>query len=131
MKAIIDHIGIYVKDLEAAKAFFENYFQATSHQLYHNPRTGFRSYFLTFGDSLTRVELMNRAETEAPATTAAYAAGYHHLSISVGSEEQVDALAKQLSAEGYPITDEPRTTGDGYYECCVTGPEGLRLEITV
>ena len=26
--------------------------------------------------------------------------------------------------------DLPRTTGDGYYESCVAGPEGIRLEIT-
>lgn len=129
MKATIDHIGIYVKDLEAAKTFFEKYFEAKSHPMYHNPRTGFRSYFLTFGDSFTRLELMNRAETEA-ADVADYAVGYHHLSISVGSKQMVDAMAEQLKADGYAITSGPRTTGDGYYECCVTGPEGLSVEIT-
>lgn len=131
MKATIDHIGIYVENLETVKTFFETYFQATGHPMYHNQRTGFRSYFLTFGDSFTRLEIMNRAETEAAEPKADYAAGYHHLSISVGSKEQVDALAKQLQADGYAVVDGPRTTGDGYYECSAIGPEGLRLEITV
>ena len=131
MKVTIDHIGLYVEDLEATKAFFETFFQAKGHQLYHNTRTGFRSYFLTFGDSLTRIEIMNRPETKAAETTAAYPAGYHHLSLSVGSEKQVDALARQLSEAGYPVLDGPRTTGDGYYECCVQGPENLNIEITV
>lgn len=131
MKATIDHIGIYMNDLEAAKTFFETFFQAKSHPPYHNVRTGFRSYFLTFGDSFTRLELMNRPETKTPESTAAYAVGYHHLSVSVGSKEQVDALASQLSAAGYPVLDGPRTTGDGYYECCVQGPENLNIEITV
>ena len=28
-------------------------------------------------------------------------------------------------------TNKPRTTGDGYYESCILGPEGNQIEITV
>ncbi|MDD6461755.1 MAG: VOC family protein [Bifidobacteriaceae bacterium] len=50
----IEHIALYVTDLEAARTFFERYLGATSNARYHNPRTGFSSYFLTFGDDANR-----------------------------------------------------------------------------
>ena len=45
----IEHIALYVNDLEAAKDFFVRYFNAVPNGGYHNPRTDFRSYFLTVG----------------------------------------------------------------------------------
>lgn len=44
----IDHVAMYVKDLENTKTFFEKYFSATSNDGYHNKNTDFRSYFLSF-----------------------------------------------------------------------------------
>lgn len=57
--------------------------------------------------------------------------GISHIAISVGDKEKVDALANEISADGYKIFSLPRTTGDGYYECCVSDPEGNRIEITL
>lgn len=37
-----DHAAMYVRDLAAAKHFFEKYFGAESGALYHNTATGFR-----------------------------------------------------------------------------------------
>lgn len=39
-----------MEDLVAARDFFVRYFGATANDEYHNQRTGFRSYFLTFED---------------------------------------------------------------------------------
>lgn len=55
----IEHIAMYVNDLEGVKAFFAGYFNARSNDGYHNQITGFRSFFLTFDDG-TRLKLMNR-----------------------------------------------------------------------
>lgn len=49
----IEHIALYVNDLENAKQFFIKYFGAEANDGYHNLRTDFRSYFLTFDDGLT------------------------------------------------------------------------------
>ena len=46
----IEHIAMYVNNLEAAKNFFVNYLGASSNDRYHNVKTDFRSYFLTFDD---------------------------------------------------------------------------------
>lgn len=125
----IDHIAMYVNDLEAAKAFFTRYFEAVPNDLYHNPKTGFRSYFLRFGDG-SRLELMNKPGMS-DGEKAQARTGYIHIAFSVGSREAVDALTERLRADGFPVVSGPRTTGDGYYESCVVGPEENQIEITV
>lgn len=55
----IDHIALYVADLEAARGFFERFFGATAGPEYHNPATGLRTYFLSFGGG-ARLEFMTR-----------------------------------------------------------------------
>ena len=42
----IEHVAMYVNDLEGARNFFETYFGAVSNSGYHNQKTDFRSYFL-------------------------------------------------------------------------------------
>ena len=54
----IEHIALYVNDLESARRFFVKHFGATSNDGYHNPQTDFRSYFLFF-DKGARLEIMN------------------------------------------------------------------------
>lgn len=94
----IHHVALYVNDLEAAKHFFVRYFGATSNEGYHNPRTDFRSYMLSFDDG-ARVELMTRpAMQDEP--KAAFRTGYAHISISVGSKEAVDTLTDTLRRNG-------------------------------
>lgn len=46
----IEHAALYVNDLEGARVFFETYFGAVPNDGYHNPKTGLRTYFLTFGN---------------------------------------------------------------------------------
>ena len=126
----IDHVALYCRDLEGMRNFFEKYFQGKSNSLYHNPRTNLRTYILAFPDGRSRLEIMARPEVEGD-NEAPYHTGFIHLSFSVGSKEAVDALTARLSAAGYPTLSGPRTTGDGYYESCVKGFEGILLEITV
>ncbi len=51
----IEHVAMYVRDIEAAREFFVKYLGAVSGELYHNRRTGFRSYFLSFADGVYRL----------------------------------------------------------------------------
>jgi lactoylglutathione lyase len=57
--------------------------------------------------------------------------GFIHISISVGSNANVDALTLRLQNDGYEVMSGPRTTGDGYYESSILGPENMQIEITV
>lgn len=125
----IEHIAMYVNDLEAARNFFVKYFDARANDGYHNKTTDFRSCFLSFEDG-TRLEIMTRPALEDPEKTLART-GFIHIAFSVGSKEAVDCLTARLKSDGYPVLSGPRTTGDGYYESCIVSVEGNQIEITV
>lgn len=125
----IEHIAMYVKDLEKTKDFFIKYFNAKSNEIYHNKNTGFRSYFLTFDDG-ARLEIMNKSDVT-DCSKELNKTGYIHIAFSVGSKEKVDNLTAQMKADGYEVISGPRITGDGYYESCIVGIEGNQIEITV
>ena len=125
----IEHIAMYVKDLEKTKTFFEIYLNARANAGYHNPKTDFRSYFLSFDDG-ARLEIMNKPQMH-DSPKALTQTGYIHIAFSVGSKEKVDELTAKLKEDGYEIISGPRITGDGYYESCVVGIEGNQIEITV
>jgi lactoylglutathione lyase len=124
----IHHVAVWVADLERARAFYVDALGGSSGPGYHNPRTGFRSYFVSFGEG-ARLELMSRADV-APADRAGAATGYAHVALSVGSRAAVDAMVVALEARGTRIESRPRQTGDGYYEAVALDPEGNRIEIT-
>ena len=111
------------------KDFFIRYFNGTSNEMYHNPKTGLKTYILSFEDSDVRVELMTRPEVKEEEENI-HRQGFIHLSFSVGSQEAVDNLTKVLNEDGYQVLSGPRTTGDGYYESCIVGPEKILIELT-
>lgn len=125
----IEHVAMYVNDLEGAKLFFERYLGASANEGYHNKTTDFRSYFLTFDDG-ARLEIMNRPGMDDPEKTL-NRTGLIHIAFSVGNKEKVDELTRLLESDGYEVISGPRTTGDGYYESCVVSIEGNQIEITV
>ena len=59
----IEHVAMYVNDLEKARDFFVKYLNGKSNDLYHNKKTDFRSYFITFEDG-ARLEIMNKPDFE-------------------------------------------------------------------
>ena len=124
----IEHIAMYVNDLEKTKDFFVRYFHATSNDGYHNQKTDFRSYFLTFDDG-ARLEIMTRPQM-VDAEKHLSRTGYVHIAFSLGSKAAVDELTAKLRNDGYAVVSGPRTTGDGYYESCIIGIEGNQIEIT-
>jgi len=53
----IEHLAIWVTDLERTRNFYERYFGAIAGAKYHNPTKKFSSYFLSFKEG-ARLELM-------------------------------------------------------------------------
>jgi lactoylglutathione lyase len=126
---VIEHIALFVNDLEKARDFFVKYLNGTSDEGYYNPKEEFRSHFITFDDG-ARLEIMNKPSMEDSAKIV-NRTGYIHIAFSVGSAEEVDRLTRVFREDGYEVINGPRTTGDGYYESCIIGVEGNQIEITV
>ena len=125
----IEHIALYVNDLEKCRGFFVKYFDGKSNDGYHNKTTDFRSYFISFDDG-SRLEIMTRPNLTDDKKELTRT-GFIHLAFSVGSKEKVDQLTARLKNDGYEVISGPRTTGDGYYESCILGIENNQIEITV
>ena len=106
--------------------FFQSYFQASANQLYHNQKTGFKSYFLSFEDG-ARLEIMTKPDT-VDLEKEANRTGLAHFAMSLG---QSMLWPSRLDADGYKCINGPRTTGDGYYESVVLGFENNTIEVTV
>jgi lactoylglutathione lyase len=126
---IIEHIAMYVTDLEAARDFFVEYMGGYSNGGYHNRTTDFRSYFISF-DKGPRLEIMTKPELK-DQDKLLNRTGYTHIAFSVGNKEKVDELTNLLRKNGYEVVSGPRTTGDGYYESCIVVIEGNQIEITI
>lgn len=111
----IEHVALYVCDLERARDFFIRYFDGKTDDGYHNMHTGFRSYFIRF-DGGARLEIMTKPDMDEQDKTHCRT-GYVHLAFSVGSKGKVDTITERLR--------------DEYYESCITDLEGNQIEITV
>ncbi len=96
----IDHIALYCIDLESMKCFFVEHFGCTSNELYHNPRTGLKTYILSFPDGGARLEIMSRPEVTEPLTEV-FRGGFIHVSIALGNKNAVDAKTEELKNGGY------------------------------
>lgn len=127
----IDHLAIWVSDLERMRSFYEKYFYAEAGIKYVNSAKNFQSYFLTFKDGC-RLELMN-VPGLAPSSQSLDKPSYGivHFAISLGSEEEVNRLTEVFKEDGYHVKGEPRYTGDGYYESVILDPEHNIIELTV
>ena len=79
----IEHVAMYVEDLEKTKEFFIKYFDAAAGEQYYNPKTEFQSYFLSFEDG-ARLEIMQKPRVSNVRKELART-GYIHLAFSVGS----------------------------------------------
>ncbi|GAB3501814.1 VOC family protein [Emticicia fontis] len=126
----IEHLAIWVRDLELMRSFYMKYFDGKSNEKYRNDKKNFESYFISFEDG-ARLELMQMPNiTDANNTGHEQFIGITHFAVSVGSKEKVDELTEILRNDAFEIVGEPRWTGDGYYESVILDPEKNRIEIT-
>ena len=104
----ISNVGLMVKDLEAARVFFEEFFGATVHAQYSEDN-GYRSYIMKF-DENPKIELMSKPEL-IDVDKNRNDAGYIHICIKVDSEEKFEEILNKTKAAGYEILYEPATVG--------------------
>jgi len=125
----IEHVAVWTRDLERLREFYVSVLGGRCGPLYENARTGFRSYFISFGGE-ARLELMSRrADAPEHESLEDRRLGFAHVAFRLGSREAVDAFVIRLEERGVAILGRPRVTGDGYYEAVVADPEGNRIEL--
>ena len=122
------HTALWTRDLDAAAAFWVRYFNASIGDPYHSKnRVNFVSRFVVLPESSSKIELMTGPWVE---DGAAESVGWHHIAVSLGSEEAVTVLAERCRADGC-LKSGPRWTGDGFWEAVITMPDGTPVEITI
>ncbi|NDV66662.1 VOC family protein [Bacteroides sp. 224] len=125
----VEHIAVWVDDIELMKEFYLKYFDVCCNNKYVNPTKNYTSYFLTFNEGGARIELMNRPDIEENDHLRYMLKGLAHICISIGGKDAVNDLTERFRKDGYTIASEPRTSGDGYYESAVLDPEGNYIEL--
>ncbi len=123
----LEHIALYVEDLEKMRDFYMRFFNAKANNKYHNPLTGLQTYFLSF-EGGARLEIMQHPAMS-PRISGEHPLGFAHISFKLGSIEKVDQLTRVLQECGHPLLNGPRMTGDGYYESVISDPEGNLIEL--
>ncbi len=98
------NVGIYVRDLETVKAFFEHYFDAKTEAVLNDEGSNYYSYILAL-DEGAFIELMNKPtlvdDPKDPNRT-----GIAHININVGSKERFASIVDEFKKEGYVIQYE-------------------------
>ena len=123
----IAHMALWTQNLEQQARFWGSCFDGKINEKYcSKTNPGFESYFVKIGEDIA-IELMTKPGLvgQQPDNNRC---GWVHLAISVGGNENVDAVAMQAQKQGILVSG-PRTTGDGYYEAVIKDPDGNLIEI--
>ncbi len=111
MKAILDHVGIAVQDLDAALAFYRDALGLEIEPPEEVPSQRVRAHFIPVGES--SLELLEATAPESPiaAFVQKRGPGLHHITLRV---EDIAAAIAQLKARGARLIDDrPRPGADG------------------
>jgi len=127
-RAKLAHVGLAVRDLEAAVAFYRDVLGAAAHP--REQADGATIVRLSLGE--TDIELLTAADTESPIGKflARRGPGIHHLCFRVAD---LDAALEACRAAGYELIDRtPRRGADGHRIAFVhpRSTAGILVELT-
>lgn len=111
MKAVLDHIGIAVDDLDAALAFYTDALGLEVEATENVPSQGVRAHFVRVGSAA--LELLEATSEESPIRrfVTRRGAGIHHITLRV---DDIAAALARLKARGVRLVDEtPRDGAEG------------------
>ena len=111
MKAVLDHVGIAVRDLAAALSFYRDALGLEIEAPEEVASQHVRAHFVPLGES--RLELLEATAPESPIATYLHkkGPGLHHITLRV---EDITAALAQLRSRGARLIDEqPRPGAEG------------------
>src|SRR5215207_7809669 len=129
MKAVLDHIGIAVKDLRAALAFYRDALGLEIEAPEEVASDRVRAHFVPVGEA--KLELLEATTADSP--IAKYVdkrgPGLHHITLRV---DDIEAALAQLKAHGATLVDaKPRAGADGSLVAFVhpSSADGVLVEL--
>ena len=90
----LHHIAIWTFRLEELKEFYVRFFGGKSNEKYINPKKGFESYFISFGEG-TDLELMSRTDVQ-NTPIEENRVGLTHFAFTFPSQEEVLRFTEQM-----------------------------------
>ncbi len=108
---MMKNVGLFVRDLEGARKFFEDNFDMQVHAVWNEEDKGYYSYIMKFNDpTAAKIEIMHKPEiVDEPKNC--NRTGWAHICIKVDSKEQFDRINAMCHEKGYEILYEPATVG--------------------
>jgi catechol 2,3-dioxygenase-like lactoylglutathione lyase family enzyme len=122
----VDHVYVAVADLERSERFYDGVMKLLGFRKGTAPIAGERHVHYFNRVTQYTIRAAQRATAHDP-----YAPGLHHLCLRVGSDADVDAVARALRAIGVDAT-APRLYPEyapDYYATFFSDPDGIRLEV--
>ena len=120
------NVGIFVKDLEGAKTFFESYFGAKVLKTWDEPENGYYSYIMEL-DGRGWIELMTKPGV-VDAEKDPNRLGLAHVCICADTREQLNTIIERFKKDGYRIQYEP-SNPDGPGEVRAVTFEDIVIEV--
>ena len=127
---VVDHIGVAVKDLQKALAFWENSLGIPCVRVEEVTEQKVRTAFLPVGD--TEIELLEPTSDESPVAKflEKKGEGIHHIALRV---ENLEAALEDLKAQGVQLIDTTPRYGAGGARIAFVHPKatgGVLLELS-
>jgi methylmalonyl-CoA epimerase len=129
VKAVLDHIGIAVKDLQAALAFYRDALGLEVEQPEDVPSERVRAHFVPVGESNLELLEATAPDSSIAAFVQKRGPGLHHITLRV---EDIAAAIAQLKARGARLIDErPRPGAQGSLVAFVhpSAAQGVLIEL--
>jgi methylmalonyl-CoA epimerase len=129
VKAVLDHIGIAVKDLQAALAFYRDALGLAVEQPEEVPSERVRAHFVPVGESNLELLEATAPDSSIAAFVQKRGPGLHHITLRV---DDIAAAIAQLKARGARLIDErPRPGAHGSLVAFVhpSAAQGVLVEL--
>ncbi len=124
----LNHIEIYVSDLERSKAFWGWFLEKLGYEKFQLWDNGF-SYILGF----TYIVFVQTEKKYLDIPYNRCRAGLNHLAFNAKSKKQIDEVTEELKVKGIKILYEnkhPYAGGKNHYAVYFEDPDRIKIELT-
>jgi lactoylglutathione lyase len=120
----ITHLALTVKDMEKAKDFYCRVLGLRKAFELTEPDTGAPWIVYLHLDKNQFVELFYNGTTDNPWNPSLR--GFNHICFEV---DDIQKTAEQIEKAGYKLDKQPKKGVDNNWQCWVTDPDGVRIEL--